>query len=93
MPEPTSTASETSQSKRRSLRRWLVLLAAVVFFGIIFQDVLFPFSGRDYVEVSHGDHSHYVPEDRDPDVPIGNFPTRPPEANERIAPDGEILPR
>lgn len=91
MSDAPSTAPEAPQRKRRSLRRWFVLLALVLFFGIIFQDVLFPFSGRDYVEVSHGDHSHYVPEDRDPDVPIGNFPTRPPDSDERIAPDGRIV--
>jgi hypothetical protein len=36
-------------------------------------------------------HSHYVPRDRDPDVPLENFPTSPPRPNERIMPDGTVV--
>lgn len=56
-------------------------------------EVLNPFGSDEYVEIAHGNHAHYVPKDRDPDVPIDNFPTRPPEANERIMPDGRIVPK
>lgn len=51
-----------------------------------------PYRGQDYGEIPHGDHVHYVPKDRNPDVPVSRFPTRPPEPGERITQDGNIVP-
>lgn len=73
------------------LRRWLVLIAVLLFFALVMREVLDPFGSKGYVEISHGDHVHYVPEDRNPDVSISNFPTQPPGPNERITPEGRIV--
>ena len=77
---------------RRRFRIFLLVVGAVLLFFVM-QTVLNPFGDNEYAEIPHGDHSHYVPKDRDPDVPISNFPTRPPGNNERITPDGRIVPK
>lgn len=64
----------------------------LVFFSYLFWLVVNPYRNQPYEEVPHGDHVHYVPKDRNEDVSIGQFPTRPPEKGERITPDGEIVP-
>ena len=89
-----SSASDTraSSSERRSLRRWILLSVAAIFFAFVVYQVLNPFPDQPYMEIPHGDHVHYVPKDRNRDVPVSNFPTRPPGPDERITPDGQIVP-
>ena len=77
----------------RKRLRWIVLIAVAIFFAIIMRQVLDPFGSKGYVEISHGNHVHYVPKDRDPNVPISNFPQTPPGPNERLLPDGRIVPK
>ncbi len=62
----------------------LILLVALL-------DSLGTFDKKHYFEVPHGSHTHYVAKDRDPNVPIGQFPTRPPGPDERITPQGQIV--
>lgn len=50
-----------------------------------------PYRNQPYEEVPHGDHVHYVPKDRNEEVPIGQFPVQPPAEGERITPDGDIV--
>ncbi|SHK31918.1 hypothetical protein [Rhodothermus profundi] len=75
--------------------RWGRLILGLVMLAFVLlavADALDLFGRRPYYEVPHGNHTHYVPRDRDPDVPIERFPTRPPERCERIAPDGRLVP-
>ena len=44
-----------------------------------------------YVEISHGGHVHYVPNDWDGDD-ISSFPTSPPPAGMTVGPDGQFVP-
>ena len=76
-----------------TVRRWLVIAFFAVLTLLIMQEVLDPYGEKWYMEINHGDHKHYVPPDRDPDVSISNFPQTPPGPNERITPDGRIVPR
>ncbi len=76
----------------RKRRWWAVILAAIIFFTFVVIDSIGVFNPLPYYEVPHGDHSHYVPKDRDRNIPVGSFPTRPPSENERITPWGEIVP-
>lgn len=76
---------------RRGRRRWIVTAAAILFFAVVLWSALR--RTGEYQEISHGNHTHYVPWDRDPDVSIDHFPTRPPGPNERILPDGRIVPK
>ena len=77
----------------RKRLRWILLIVGLIFFVLVMRRVLNPFGDKDYFELSHGNHVHYVPKDRDPNVPISNFPNRPPGPNERILPDGRIVPK
>ncbi len=78
--------------ERVRLRIIMAVLAAIVLIFVM-QWVLNPYGDKDYAEIPHGDHSHFVPRDRDPNVPISNFPRNPPATNERITPDGRIVPK
>ncbi len=79
-------------STRRNLRRLMLIMAAVILF-IVMRRVMNPFGDKDYAEIPHGNHVHYVPKDRDHDVPLSRFPTEPPAENERILPDGRVVPK
>ena len=77
----------------RKRLRWILFIAGGIFFILVMRQVLNPFGSEGYVEISHGNHVHYVPKDRDPNVPTSNFPRQPPGPNERILPDGRIVPK
>jgi len=88
-----SSKQEEQASTGRSWRRWILAVVLLAFFSYLLWFVVNPYRNQPYAEVPHGDHVHYVPKDRNEDVPIGRFPTRPPESDERITPDGEIVPK
>ncbi|MCB0717332.1 MAG: hypothetical protein KDD65_02730 [Bacteroidetes bacterium] len=76
------------------MRKKPILYAiALLFVGFVLLDSLGVFDDKDYYEVPHGSHTHYVAKDKDPDVSVGQFPTRPPRENERITPQGQIVPK
>lgn len=80
---------------RTSMRKRIRIIFAVfalVLAALVVADSVGIFDSRPYREVPHGNHSHYVPHDRDPNIPISDFPTRPPREGERITPFGEIVP-
>jgi hypothetical protein len=70
----------------------MVVAVLLVLFGSVMWTVVNPYRNQPYEEVPHGDHVHYVPKDRNENVPISQFPTRPPNAGERLTPDGKIVP-
>lgn len=88
---PDSTSSDGSESAARRVMRWVVIAVTIFLFGLLMREVLYPFEGRPYMEISHGSHTHYVPKDRNETVPVSAFPTRPPGADERITPDGDVV--
>jgi len=97
-PNEDSFAEEEALSERRrigpfTVRRWLVIAFFVLLVLFMMQTVLDPYGEKGYMEISHGDHTHYLPPDRDPNVSVSNFPTTPPGPNERIAPDGRVVPK
>ena len=71
--------------------KWFVLGAAAIYFLFVIANAAGIFHSDPYYEVPHGNHSHYVPIDRDKRVSIGQFPMRPPGPNERITPTGQIV--
>lgn len=92
----TSSRSEPPQKKQRKtstvrLVKWAAFIAAILFFFAVIRQAVDPFGDKPYIEVTHGDHTHYVPKDRDPNVPVGQFPTREPGPDERITPEGRIV--
>jgi len=80
-----------SGTRAKRILKWIVLIVGLIFFFSVLREAFDPFGDKAYVEISHGDHVHYVPEDRDPNVPITRFPGTPPAADERITPDGRIV--
>ena len=49
-------------------------------------------SPRGYVAISHGDHTHYVPNGWTGEVSISNFPTNPPPPGQTVGPTGQFVP-
>jgi hypothetical protein len=74
-----------------SRRRLIVLVVALIFLGFILVDTLGVFDDSPYMEVPHGNHTHYVPKERNDNVSISAFPTVPPGPCERITPEGRIV--
>ena len=56
-------------------------------------DSLNLFDDRPYKVVPHGDHVHYMPHDRDPEAHLDDFPMQPPGPNQKILPDGRVVPK
>lgn len=85
-------------SPRRVLRLALfAALALIVAFVLV--DVLglrasdtSVVSPKGYVAISHGSHTHYVPNGWDGSTSISAFPTRPPPEGMTVAADGRIVP-
>ena len=80
-----------TSSRNRRIFRWVMLVVGLIFFAFVLQRVLDPYGDAPYLEISHGNHVHYVPQDRDPDVPVGQFPMQPPGPGQRISPTGQIV--
>lgn len=96
---PTSNTRQSGRSdpngqrsgRGKRILKWAAFIIGLIFFAAILREAMDPFGDKPYIEISHGDHVHYVPEDRDPNVPMGRFPTTEPAADERITPDGRIV--
>ncbi len=72
--------------------KYAFIAVVVVLAGLALADALGYFNPKPYTAVSHGSHKHYVPEDRDPNVPISDFPQTEPAPGEKISPTGQIVP-
>lgn len=80
------------RSRRSKNRRWAALLVVLLMLAYALTDVVDPFGGEPYIAIPHGDHVHYVPEDRNPEVPLSSFPTSKPRSGERVTPTGQVVP-
>ena len=69
---------------KKNIFKYLVIVGIVILAGFALADALGYFNPKPYTAVSHGSHVHYVPENRDPDVPIGDFPTEEPGPGEMM---------
>jgi len=86
-----ASTSSSDSSNRASTRRWILITVAAVFFAFVVYQALNPFPDQPYLEIPHCNHVHYVPKDRNPDVPMNRYPTQLPGPNERILPDGRVV--
>ena len=87
-----SSSSSDDATSSRSWRKWVAAVVLLVFFGAGMWNVINPYRGQRFEEIPHGDHVHYLPKDRNPDVPVSEFPMQKPAKDERITPDGEVVP-
>lgn len=88
---PSKSEAEGRPRRGRRLWRWFLLAAGLVLLGFMMREVLFPFREQPYLEIGHGDHTHYVPKDRNETVPVSSFPMVEPKAGQRITPDGDLV--
>lgn len=77
----------------RKKLKYSFIVVLIVIAGFALADALGAFNPKPYTAVSHGSHVHYVPKDRDPDVPLDDFPMKEPGPNERITPTGQVVPK
>jgi hypothetical protein len=92
MVAPSSQPPVQPARRPTSWRKWLFLAVAAVVVSLAVYNAVNPYDERGYVPIPHGDHVHWVPRDRDASVPISNFPTVEPGPNERLLPDGRVVP-
>lgn len=85
---------ETRRIVRLALFAGLALIV-----GFVLMDVLglrasdtSVISPKGYVAISHGSHSHYVPNGWNGEPNISSFPTSPPPEGMTVGPDGQIVP-
>ena len=83
----------------RRIVRLVVLAALAVLAVFVVADVLGlrasetgVRSPRGYVGVSHGSHTHYVPNDWDGTPSISDFPTTPPDPGFTVDASGAVVP-
>ncbi|TYP93779.1 hypothetical protein LX73_1490 [Fodinibius salinus] len=76
----------------KNIFKYVFITVVIILAGLALADALGYFNQKSYTAVSHGSHSHYVPHDRDPDVPINKFPQTEPAKGQKISPTGQIVP-
>lgn len=72
--------------------KYIFIVVVIALAGLALADALGYFNTKNYTAVPHGSHKHFVPDDRDPDVPIDDFPQEEPSPGEKITPTGQIVP-
>lgn len=76
--------------KRKRLRT-VVISGAGLFLAFALADALGLFSTTSYTAISHGNHTHYTPDNRDDGVELGNCPQRPPGPDEMLTPQCQLV--
>ena len=83
----------------RRLARFALFFALGLISALVLTDVLglresetSVRSPKGYVAISHGSHTHYVPNDWDGSVSISDFPTSPPPEGMTVGPTGQVVP-
>jgi hypothetical protein len=74
-------------------RRFKLILAvfAIVIVSIALIDALDLFSNKNWSEIPHGNHSHFVPNHRDEGVSASDCPQRPPAENEMLSGQCQLI--
>ena len=80
-----------ARSPARRRLRWILFGVAALFFGVLLVDALNLFSTQEVTGISHGNHVHYVPLERDEGVDLGQCPQQPPGPNELLTPQCQIV--
>lgn len=72
--------------------RWVIFIVIGLFLALVLVDSMGVFDNRSYSEVPHGNHTHFLPKDCDPPLPVSNGPTARPGPGEKIDCQGRIVP-
>ncbi|MGA7303938.1 MAG: hypothetical protein WBW88_03650 [Rhodothermales bacterium] len=76
--------------QRRQLKIFLAVFA-VIFVAVVLSDALDLFTNKDWSEIPHGNHSHFVPNHRDEGVSASDCPQRPPGKNEMLSSQCQMI--
>ncbi len=69
-----------------------ILIALLGFFlAFVLLDSTGLFDSRSYFEVPHGSHTHYVPKECEPALPVSQSPTTRPREGEKVDCTGQIV--
>ena len=79
-------------SSRPAWFKYLVVAGISAVLLLSLMSALGVFDDDEDTAVPHGNHVHYVPKDRDPGVPLHNFPQELPPPGMKIASDGRVVP-
>lgn len=72
--------------------RNLLLAILGLFLAFVVLDSLGVFDNRPYFEVPHGNHTHYVPKDCEPALPVSQSPTTRPGPGQKVDCQGRTVP-
>jgi len=78
---------------KKNIIKYFFIGLVLILAAFAMADSLGLFIEKPYKAVPHGTHNHYVPFDRDPGVPLSDFPTEEPGPNERITAQGKVIPK
>ena len=91
-------AAVSTVTTRRIIRLTLFLVLGAIL-ALVLRDVLGltasetgVVSPRGYVGISHGSHTHYVPNGWDGTPSISDFPTSPPPEGMTVSETGQVVP-
>ena len=72
-------------------RKTIILGVGLALVSWVMLDALGAFDSKDFTAIPHGSHDHYVPKIRDEGVGADNCPTRPPESDEFISTQCQLI--
>lgn len=72
--------------------RTILLTILGLFLAFVALDSMGIFDNRPYFEVPHGNHTHYVPKQCDPALPVSQSPTTEPGPDQMVDCQGRIVP-
>ena len=78
-------------SSRRTKARWIIGGVAALLVCVVIVDALDLLDDKTWTEISHGNHSHFVPYDKDADVSVSDCPQQPPGADELLSSQCQML--
>ena len=77
-------------SQRSKIRKILFTVAGIAALVVVI-DALDLFDDKTWSEISHGNHSHFVPYDKDEGVSVSNCPQQAPAVNEILTSQCQML--
>ncbi len=76
---------------KQRIRLW-IFIGIGLFVALVLIDSLGVFDDKSWYEVPHGSHSHYLPKDCDPPLPVGNGSQTRPGPGMTIDCQGRLVP-
>ena len=72
--------------------RNVIFIIIAGFLAVAVLDSIGIYDDRSYYEVPHGSHTHYLPRECDPPLPVSNSPMQRPLEGQTVDCQGQIVP-